>query len=142
MNFAPKRCVIAPVELADDHLDGIRTALGLVEDRANVHVLHALPYVETLAPGVVWAGPDDGARRAYVEKHLGDRLIEEGLDGVTMHVRFGDPAKAVAEIAKELGAELVVLPSHGRKGLSHFLIGSVAERIVRFAPCPVLVLKG
>ena len=54
---------------------------------------------------------------------------------------LGDPGHQIAEFAKEAGAGLIVMPSHGRTGLTHLLIGSVAERVVRFAHCPVLVLR-
>lgn len=53
----------------------------------------------------------------------------------------GDPADAVVHLAEEAGADLIVLGSHGRTGLSRLLMGSVAEAIVRRAHCPVLVYK-
>jgi nucleotide-binding universal stress UspA family protein len=56
-------------------------------------------------------------------------------------VRFGDPGREIAAHAEELHAELIVMPSHGRTGLSRLFIGSVAERVVRLAHCPVLILK-
>ena len=56
--------------------------------------------------------------------------------------RFGDPGHQIAQYAEEAKADLIVLPSHGRSGLQRLLIGSVAERVVRHAPCPVLVVRG
>jgi nucleotide-binding universal stress UspA family protein len=49
-------------------------------------------------------------------------------------------AKAVVQVATEVDADLIVLKTHGRTGLSHLILGSVAEEIVRTAPCPVLTL--
>jgi universal stress protein A len=53
----------------------------------------------------------------------------------------GDPATAIARVAEEEGAELIVMGTHGRTGLLRLLMGSVAEAVVRRAPCPVLTLK-
>jgi nucleotide-binding universal stress UspA family protein len=53
----------------------------------------------------------------------------------------GTPADAIVSLAKEVGAELIVMSSHGRTGLSRVVLGSVAEVVVRKAPCPVLILK-
>jgi nucleotide-binding universal stress UspA family protein len=47
----------------------------------------------------------------------------------------------ISRYAEEAGAELIVMPSHGRTGIKHFALGSVAERVLRRAPCPVLVLR-
>jgi nucleotide-binding universal stress UspA family protein len=56
-------------------------------------------------------------------------------------VRIGDPGHEIADCAAEIGADLVVISSHGRKGVKRLLIGSVAERVVRLSHCPVLVLR-
>jgi nucleotide-binding universal stress UspA family protein len=56
-------------------------------------------------------------------------------------LREGDPARAVEDVVRTEGCDLVVAGTKGRTGLQHILMGSVAERIVRFAPCPVLVVK-
>ncbi|MEZ6094353.1 MAG: universal stress protein [Pirellulaceae bacterium] len=54
---------------------------------------------------------------------------------------FGDPGSEITRFAKENDAGLIVISSHGRTGVSRLLLGSVAERVVRLAPCPVLVLR-
>ena len=53
----------------------------------------------------------------------------------------GDPASAIARLAEEIDADLIVMGTHGRTGLSRLLMGSVAEAVVRRAPCPVLTYK-
>ncbi len=53
----------------------------------------------------------------------------------------GDPAMAIAKLAQEEGVELIVMGTHGRTGLMRLLMGSVAEAVVRRAPCPVLTLR-
>lgn len=56
-------------------------------------------------------------------------------------VRMGQPAHTIAAYANAAGIDLIVIGTHGRSGLSHLLMGSVAERIVRSAPCPVLTVR-
>jgi len=68
------------------------------------------------------------------------QLDQEGLAGEAL-IREGEIASAVVGVAKELGAELLVLGTHGRKGLSRWFQGSIAEAIVRDAPCPVMVRR-
>lgn len=57
-------------------------------------------------------------------------------------VRAGEPAEVVIALAGELGCDLVVVGTHGRRGLSHLMLGSVAERVVRTSTCPVLTVRG
>jgi nucleotide-binding universal stress UspA family protein len=58
-----------------------------------------------------------------------------------VEVAAGSPAEAIIHMAHERGADLIVMGTHGRKGLHHMLLGSVAEKVVRLAPCPVLTVK-
>lgn len=60
---------------------------------------------------------------------------------VSTRVGVGVPARTLVEYATDAEADLIVLPTHGRTGLSHALLGSVAERVVRYAPCPVLTVR-
>jgi nucleotide-binding universal stress UspA family protein len=57
------------------------------------------------------------------------------------HVATGDPADAIVRYAAELGVDLIVMGTHGRTGLQHVLLGSVAEKVVRHALCPVLTVR-
>ena len=59
----------------------------------------------------------------------------------THRLTMGDPASEIVRIAGEEGAEMIVLGTHGRSGMSRMLMGSVAEAVVRRAPCPVLVYR-
>jgi universal stress protein A len=57
------------------------------------------------------------------------------------HVLTGQAARAIAERAINSGADLIVMGTHGRSGVAHLVLGSVAERVLRIAPCPVLVVR-
>jgi nucleotide-binding universal stress UspA family protein len=56
-------------------------------------------------------------------------------------LRTGDPRDVINQTAKEIGADLIVVGSHGRRGVTRILLGSVAETVVRTAPCPVLTVR-
>lgn len=71
---------------------------------------------------------------------LADRLTC-GVPRVALEVRDGAPADSIAEAATHYGADLIVMATHARSGLAHLLSGSVAERLIRIASCPVLVLR-
>jgi len=58
-----------------------------------------------------------------------------------IEIRHGSPAEKIVSSVPELHADLIVMCTHGRSGLSHILMGSVAEKVVRNASCPVLTLK-
>lgn len=73
-----------------------------------------------------------------------DRLVSETLPPdvpAQTLVRRGRPANEIIEAAKELDADLIVIPTHGHTGLKHVVFGSTAEYVVRHAPCPVLTLR-
>jgi nucleotide-binding universal stress UspA family protein len=89
----------------------------------------------------VWDTVDEESRSEHAEKALKDKLAESKFEGIHMAITFGDAGQEIAEFAEKLEAGLIVLPSHGRTGLKRLLIGSVAERVVRLAHCPVLVLR-
>ena len=63
------------------------------------------------------------------------------IDRVATEVRMGDAAESIGEAARHYGADLIVMATHGRTGLSHAIAGSVAEDVIRTACCPVLVLR-
>jgi nucleotide-binding universal stress UspA family protein len=59
----------------------------------------------------------------------------------TTEVAVGRPARAIVEEATSRGTDLIVMGTHGRSGFAHLVLGSVAERVVRTAPCPVLTVR-
>lgn len=67
---------------------------------------------------------------------------DRDLFRATMDVRIGAAAETIGEFAREQQIDLIVMGTHGRRGWAHMFLGSVAERMVRTAPCPVLTLRG
>jgi nucleotide-binding universal stress UspA family protein len=140
MPFAPKQHVMVPVDFSEASLKALNAARDLVEATSALHVIHVLPLLHPLDPGVVWDSWNDAERIQHAKDALTERLGADFKD-VRLEIAIGDPAREITERASKHGADLIVLPSHGRTGAARLFIGSVAERVVRFAHCPVLVLK-
>jgi len=111
---------------------------------ADLHLLHVVVLIEdsTLDAG----GRDQLERLLVTGEEARRELLEKSPvnhdPSVTPHlVRGIDPDEVIVETASNLGCELIVMGTHGRRGLSHFLLGSVAERVVRTSPAPVLSLR-
>ncbi|MBI3179828.1 MAG: universal stress protein, partial [Deltaproteobacteria bacterium] len=72
---------------------------------------------------------------------LADSLPPEMRERVQRRFVVGEASEAIIETAKGEGADLIVMGTHGRSGLSHMVLGSVTEKVVRRAPCPVLTIR-
>ncbi|MGA1791905.1 MAG: universal stress protein [bacterium] len=66
---------------------------------------------------------------------------EYGIKNIEKVTRFGSPYQEIVNVAKERDVDLIVIATHGRSGIAHFLVGSVTEKVIRTAPCPVLVVR-
>ena len=141
MTYFPKKTVVVPTDFSADSLAAIEVGRQLVDSPQHLHVVHVLIDIAPLEAGEVWGVVDPQARVEQVEKLLREKLVGPQLQGVHTAVLQGEPAHGIAHYAEEKQAELIVIPSHGRTGLTRLLIGSVAERVVRLAHCPVLVLR-
>lgn len=141
MPWLPKKLVVVPYDFSDDARAAIDTALQLVASPADVRIVYAMQDLSPLEMGEMWTSVDDQVRRDHALKAMREKLAEPSLAQIPLEVVFGDPGHAVTHYASDVKADLIVLPSHGRTGIGRLLIGSVAERIVRYAHCPVLVLR-
>ena len=143
--------VVAPVDFSDGSRDALRLAGALAADRGAVlHALHVVEWPTSLPPylvGVALPALPEILERAQAElaAFVAETFAAEagGEDVVTaVRVRLGGlAASAVADYAREVAAPLVVISTHGRTGIGRLLLGSVTERVVRLAPCPVLTVR-
>lgn len=141
MSWIPKKKVIVPVDFSEESFAAIATAMQLVAQPSHVVVVHVLQEISSLEPTEAWHSIDTPTRIRHVAKMLRERLDHAGYSEVVLDILVGDPGHQIADLASRAHADLIVLPSHGRTGLRRWLIGSVAERVVRLAHCPVLVLR-
>jgi len=142
MTWLPKKCVVVPFDFSEQSARTLETAGEMVDDVAHLHVIHVLPKVAVAEPGVIWTSIDDEARIRHAEMAFREGFAASPFCKSDFHVRIGDPGSEIVKFAEQLQADLVVMPSHGRSGIPRLLIGSVAERVLRLAHCPVLILRG
>jgi nucleotide-binding universal stress UspA family protein len=141
MSWLPKQKIVVPVDFSDQSVAAVDASLSLVEKPSALYIIHVLPVLTDYEAGVLFNTVDDQSRIEHTERALRERLSAAKYAGFHPQVAFGDPGHEIANYAEQIGADLIVLPSHGRTGWTRLLIGSVAERVVRLAHCPVLVLK-
>ncbi|MBM3998936.1 MAG: universal stress protein [Planctomycetes bacterium] len=141
MSFLPRRRVVAPVDFSDRSVEVVKTARDIAGVQGQVLVVHVLPELSPTDPGVIWETIDDSSRIEKAGRTLRDTYPADDPSKTRFEVVVGDPGHEVAAIAERTSADLIVVASHGRTGVKRLLIGSVAERIVRLAHCPVLVLR-
>lgn len=141
----PYHSILSPIEFDDDPS---LLALGLARQIAAHHgaTLHLLHVAPTL--GAIGEPNVSEDERSLGEEKARTRLQEiaaKHLAGMQYKIHTASSterlfAKAVVQVAKEVDADLIILKTHGRTGLSHLILGSVTEEVVRTAPCPVLTL--
>lgn len=142
MSFLPKKLIVVPVDFSSCAAPAIRTALELAENPADVHVIHVIQPLNPVSPLGVWGDENVQQKLADNAKaYLDTFLASNEIVGVTTSVEVGSEGTRIVEYADELKADLVVIPSHGRSGVKRALLGSVAERVIRHAHCPTLVLR-
>lgn len=141
------RKIIVPTDFSELSEAATRSAATLaLQDDASVHLLHSIrvPFLHTNyevnVPDAVWEGIRKGTRERMVESQM--MLEEAGVSEVGLIVSESrQPAEAIAQSAREIDADLVVMATHGRQGMKHAFLGSVTERTIRSSPIPVLAIK-
>ena len=141
MTTFSKQRIIVPIDFSDDADRAVDVSLEIASVPSLVTAVHVAAPLATLEPGVVWEMMNDETRLKQLNEAFHKRYHDPQYSPIGFEVRFGDPGNEITSYAEEAKAGLIVMPSHGRTGLSHLLIGSVAERVVRLAHCPVLVLR-
>lgn len=141
------RHLLVPVDFSDASIQAVESAARLLSQLGGsatlVHVLAVSP-LHVRAGLLEQPHPETADLEAAVHEHL-DRVRETRLAGLgsvkTALIRSDSPADAICQLARDLDASMIVIASQGRAGLQRFLVGSVTERVVRHAPCAVLVVR-
>lgn len=114
---------------------------------ATLTLLHVVPTFSELAhpESVQLLGLADLAADMVgnAEQQLHKVIAQRGIPGIPTEIRalLGEPFHGICQFATQNQSDLIVMGSHGRTGLAHVFLGSIAERVVRHAPCPVLVVR-
>lgn len=155
--------ILVPIDYSDDSQQALYWGVSLAgKYGAKLLLLHVIPtaveevhpegsgwlsptpsYYECRAPGVWTKHPllidhVDAAQtelRDFAVKHLKDQVP------VQVHIAVGKPSEEILRVAQEGGIDLIIMGTHGRTGVRHLLLGSVAEDVTRHAPCPVFTVR-
>jgi universal stress protein A len=161
--------LLVPTDFSEPANGALRYAIEEAAlHRARVTLLHVLPTDSQTDVHYVSGDPAPGPRGSFdlmaggrvvgrplrsepeaVRRDRGDEALTRLRDLIAnafqgpweAEVAMGHPAEAIVRVAQERGVDLIVISTHGRTGLQHVLMGSVAEKVVRLAPCPVLTIK-
>jgi universal stress protein A len=138
--------VLVPIDFSATADRALEYAIALAQQLQArltlLHVLHLTPLeVGEMTPGVAATYLDDLETDAQhlLQASLG-RVQHAGLQGESLLVE-GTPTQKIVETASEQGVDLIIMGTHGRTGLAHVFLGSVAEHVIRQVPCPVLVIR-
>lgn len=150
--------IVVAVDYSESGKLAFERALELATEkaRAEVHVINVLPVYQSGvadATNGAWVGSlptieeasqqlrsyVDATREAFRLAHSGEDLAF--LAKMVAHQRVSVPSEEIAQLAADVEADLIVLGTHGRRGVPRLILGSVAEATLRLAPCPVLVVR-
>lgn len=142
--------ILSPTDLSDTSDAALEYAAAFAERfGAALHIVHVFedPYVgASFMPEVYGSLPPDLADRLIEKVRLELARRAEAARGsvpaAAVEIITGRPAAAIVDFARQRSVDLIVMGTHGRGGVTHLLLGSVAERVVRTAPCPVLTIRG
>ena len=139
----PFKKILCPIDFDENSIAALDAAAEIArQSDATVEVLHVVPIIMQ-ASGMpiyvdVYTQQEKDSQAKLVE------LARTHLAGLKykLDTSVAEPWAAILHAQKADGADVIVMSTHGRRGLSHFFLGSVAERVVREATCPVLTIRG
>ena len=140
--------VLVPVDFSEHSKRALDSARTIAEKfGASLHLLTVIPDPFILPDPGSWYMPlppgyIDGLRQD-AESHLRELLTpdDQSRFHATLTVALGDPYAEILDYVKRMSIDLIVMGTHGRGGVARAFLGSVAEKVVRTAPCPVLTVR-
>lgn len=134
--------ILVPVDFSESSRHALELGIELATTfKASLTLIHVweiptYPYMELVPTNIDYLTPVENAAKAKLAETVAE--IEARLPGVKSLLKVGNPWEQILTAIAGHGIDLVVMGTHGRRGLSHVLLGSVAEKIVRLSPVPVL----
>ncbi len=157
MNYFENKKLLVPFDFSDLAAQAVETAIQIAGNCENVTVLHVVDPTPVYGysnadyefVGNIEMGEPNASEAATIDQGQEQRALTmmRGQFGDTGHVGLqfatavDDASHGIADFAANHEIDVIVMPSHGRSGLKRLLIGSVAERVVRLAHCPVMILR-
>jgi nucleotide-binding universal stress UspA family protein len=143
------RNILVPTDFSETSRAALRYAKDLAQRfNSRIHLVHVVPepirHTWAIEPGLAVYADDFEERLEQAHAGLCAMATEAGLDPLYTTVRAvdGSTLYEITQYVRRQGIDLIVMGTHGHGAVVHLLVGSVAERVVRHAPCPVLVVPG
>jgi nucleotide-binding universal stress UspA family protein len=143
------RRIVVASDFSKPSQKAFTTALALAKaNRATLTILHVIVPITPIVPeqyfdAETWERFDSQARRWGQQRlrRLTEKAKHAGIRAVGLLLE-GDPAQQITRAVRSKRADLLVVGTHGRTGLTKFFVGSIASRVVATAPCPVVTVRG
>jgi universal stress protein A len=138
--------IVCPVDFSEFTDEIVQYAVDIARKYdAELHLLHVIPNLNYFTPYESFLTPENlVAIESNIEKEVAgdfDKILKKIGFPVKTVIRTGVTFVEIIDYIREEKVDLVVMGTHGRSGLEHILIGSVAEKVVRKSPCPVLTVR-
>jgi nucleotide-binding universal stress UspA family protein len=136
--------ILVPVDFSDCSIEALEYAVQAAKVfAASVTILHVIEPASYGLDFTLSHADDAQKARAAIEKRLAELAVLFKGQGISAQYRLqgGAPGGAITDTAHAVNADLIVMGTHGRRGFSHLVSGSIAEAVLRRAPCPVLTVK-
>jgi nucleotide-binding universal stress UspA family protein len=144
MSHFENKTIVVPLDFSEPTTRAIDMAMELGGQAGELHLIHVIVPVPTLIsldPGMPTLVSNDKERVDEAVTQMKKLFADGRYSRLKQHCVIGDPGSEIVKLATRVQAGLIVIPSHGRAGLERLFLGSVAERVLRLAECPVLVLR-
>jgi universal stress protein A len=144
----PFKKILCPIDFSEASYETLRSAVELaLHFKAELCLVHVTPKVHSIPPDpfYVFKGPeeyeqeqktaDENELQKVIEQHVPNDIAVQTV------VKEGDMADEIVRVAQSEGADLIIITTHGLSGWRHTVYGSTAEKVVRHAPCAVLIRR-
>ena len=134
--------ILCPIDFDENSMAALDLAAQLAQERnATVYILHVVR--APIEPSEVPVEPQvpEWERDAKARLESVARRHVDGKANFTLVLKTGDPFAGIMEAQRELNPDSLVIATHGRTGVGHLLLGSVAERVIRESWCPVVTMR-
>lgn len=136
--------ILVPLDFSDSTSRILSTALSVLGEEGRITLLHVVEWLPAVTEGTFGIYPhrqDIDKVKALALEKLKEQAARHPEAAIEAQVKEGKPATVILQVVASMQPDLVVMGSQGRSKLDHLLLGSVAERVLRRAPCPVLTVK-
>lgn len=137
----PIRRILVPMDFSEQAKTALRYAGSFAENSgASLFVIHVIESPQALPD--MPPGPQEDVERTVIDQLAAVARKEVSpFVPVNPMVRTGKAHQEIVHVAKDFGVDMIIISTHGFTGMKHIFVGSTAERVVRYAPCPVLVVR-